>query len=156
MVILCILSTDLAVCVCLYICIYIYIYIYTRGWSQKKCTRWQHCVNNDAICPAISAVVLENFWKLVQYNWSPEVCARGNDRALKWRLFVSQVPSLMAISARTSKLKHYAGKLQRISAKGGCYWRNLDPGFRAWIEISVQWVERQKFPETEKIQEGPA
>ena len=25
-----------------------------RGLSQKKCTCWQHCVNNDAICPAIS------------------------------------------------------------------------------------------------------
>ena len=63
-----------------------------RGWSQKKCTRWQHCVSNEAIFPAISAVVLENFWKLVQCNLSPEVCALGNDRALKWRLFVSRVP----------------------------------------------------------------
>jgi len=63
-----------------------------RGRSQKKCTRWQHCVNNDAICPTISAVALENSWKLVQCILSPEVCARGNDRALKWRLFVSQVP----------------------------------------------------------------
>ena len=57
-----------------------------------KCTRCKHCINNDAICPAISAVALENFWKLVQCISSPEVCARGKDRALKWRLFVSQVP----------------------------------------------------------------
>ena len=87
-------------------------WMYIGGWSQKKCTRWQHCVNNDAICPAISAVVLENLWKLVECNLSPELCARGNDRALKWWLFISQVPWLMTISARTSKLKHYAGKLQ--------------------------------------------
>ena len=38
--------------------------------------------------------------------------------------------------------------------KGGCYWK-LNPGFRAWIEISVQWLEKKMFPETEKIQEGP-
>ena len=229
------------------------------------------------MCPAISAVALENFWKLVQCILSPELCARGNDRALKWRLFVSQVPWLMTISERTSKLKYYAGKLQwsptvrdgsvwcgscwpnynftlcstlscgkvehierpevrttpnvdwwpkcgtcapntagslqndmwrnctfcwnlgsiclphfdwtlaetlncrpvgsawpqwgtNISTFGnctkvfaqvswreriGCYWRNLDPGLRDWIEISVQWVERQRFLETEKIQEGP-
>jgi len=44
------------------------------------------------MCPAISAVALENFWKLVQFILSPEVCAHGSDRALKWRLFVSQVP----------------------------------------------------------------
>ena len=89
--------------------------LYIWGWSQKKCTRWQNCVNNDAIFPAISAVALETFWKLVKCISSPEVCARGKDRALKWRLFVSQVPWLMTISARTSKLKYYAGKLQRRS-----------------------------------------
>jgi hypothetical protein len=78
-------------------------HMHIRGWSQKKCTHWQHCVNNEAICPAISSVVLENFWKLVQCSLSPEVCAHGNDRALKWWLFVSQVPWLITISACTSK-----------------------------------------------------
>jgi len=65
------------------------LYSFIRWWSQTKCTRWQHCVSNDAIFPAISTVVLENFWQLVQCNLSLEVCALGNDRALKWRLFVS-------------------------------------------------------------------
>ena len=80
-------------------CVMIWSLYNIHGWSQKKCTRWQHCVNNDAICPAISGILLENFWKLVQCKWSTEVCVRGNDRALKWRLFVSQVPWLMTISA---------------------------------------------------------
>ena len=66
-----------------------------RGWSQKKCTRWQHCVSNDAIFPAISVVVLENFRQLVQCNLSPGVCALGNERELKWRPFVPQVPRLV-------------------------------------------------------------
>jgi len=35
----------------------------------------------------------------VRCNLSLGVCALGNDRALKWRLFVSQVPRLMTISA---------------------------------------------------------
>jgi len=82
-----------------------------RGWSQNKCTCWQHCVSNDAICPAISSVVLENFRQLVQCSLSLEVCALENDRALKWRLFVSEVPWLMTINARTSKLKYYLWKL---------------------------------------------
>ena len=93
----------------------IYVCMYVRGWSQKKCTRWQHCVSNDAIFPTISAVVLQNFRQLGQCNLSPGVCALGNDRALKLRLFMSQVPRLLTISAHTSKLKHYAGKLQRRS-----------------------------------------
>ena len=123
-------------------CVMIWSLYNIHGWSQKKCTRWQHCVNNDAICPAISGILLENFWKLVQCNLSLEVCARGKNRAMKWRLFVSQVPWLMTISALTSQLEHYVAKLQRISAKSGWYWRNLDPGFQAWIEISFQWMER--------------
>jgi hypothetical protein len=40
------------------------------------------------------------------------VCARGNNRALNWWLFVSQVPWLMTISEHTSKLQYYAGKLR--------------------------------------------
>ena len=39
---------------------------YIRGSFQKKCTLWQHHLTNGAIGPANSAVVLENFWKLVQ------------------------------------------------------------------------------------------
>ena len=90
--------------------------INVRGWSQKICTHWQHCISNDAIFPTISAVVLENFRQLVQCNLFSGVCALGNNRALKLWLFMSQVPRLMTISARTSKLKHYARKLQQRSA----------------------------------------
>jgi hypothetical protein len=41
-------------------------------WAiSKEMHTWQHCVNNDAIFPAISAVLLQNFWKLVQCILSP-------------------------------------------------------------------------------------
>ena len=123
-----------------------------RGWSQKKCTRWQHCANNDAICPAISAFVLENFWKLVQCILSREVCARGNDRALKWRLFVSQVPWLMTISARTLKLKHYAGKLQRRSTVR--WWKCVVWKLLNWNLSPVSG--EAKVPRDRKNSRGPS
>ena len=41
-----------------------------EGDLKRNAHVWQHCVNNDAICPAISAVAQENFWNMI--------CASGS------------------------------------------------------------------------------
>ena len=108
----------------------------TAEWHVKKCT---FCWNFASIC-------LPHFdWTLAQTS----NCHPVGSAWPQWGTKVSRFWKCTTIVAQIS------WRMERISAKGGCYWRNLDPGFRAWIEISFRWVERQNFPETEKIQEGP-